>query len=112
MPGESAVIERVFETIKTRASADPATSYVAALHAKGRNEIAGKVGEESTETVIAAISGGHDDVVHESADLLFHLMVLWSDCGVAPDEVFAELARREGTSGLDEKASRLGGGAT
>ncbi len=112
MPGESTVIERVFATIKTRASADPATSYVAALHAKGRGEIARKVGEESTEVVIAAISGGHADVVHESADLLFHLMVLWSDCGVAPTEVLAELVRREGTSGLDEKASRSDGGAS
>ena len=112
MPGDSAVLERVFATIEARASADPATSYVAGLRAKGRGKIAGKVGEESTETVIAAISGGHDDVVHESADLLFHLMVLWSDCGVAPGEVFAELARREGTGGLEEKASRPAGGAS
>jgi phosphoribosyl-ATP pyrophosphohydrolase len=107
MPGDSEILNRVFATVKIRASADPATSYVAALYAKGRGEIARKVGEESTEVVIAAISGGHADVVDESADLLFHLMVLWSDCGVEPTEVLAELARREGTSGLDEKAGRF-----
>jgi phosphoribosyl-ATP pyrophosphohydrolase len=106
MSGQATVIERVFETIQNRAGGDPKTSYVAGLRAKGRGAITAKIGEESTEVVIAALSAGHDEVVHESADLLFHLMVLWSDCGVTPDQVFAELARREGTSGLEEKAAR------
>ena len=110
MAGDSAVLERVFATIQARAGADPAKSYVAGLLAKGRSEIAGKVAEEFSETVIAAITGGHDQVVHESADSLFHLMVLWADCGVGPGEVYAELARHEGTSGLVEKASRPAAG--
>ena len=76
------------------------------MRAKGRGAITAKIGEESTEVVIAAISAGDREVIHESADLLFHMMVLWSDCGITPDDVFDELSRRESTSGLDEKASR------
>jgi phosphoribosyl-ATP pyrophosphohydrolase len=79
---------------------------VARLRAKGRGAITAKIGEESTEVVIAALSAGDREVIHESADLLFHMMVLWSDCGITPDQVLDELARREGISGLDEKASR------
>ena len=106
MPGQSSVIERVFETIQSRAEGDPKTSYVAGLRAKGRGAITAKVAEESDELIAAARASVDSEVVHESADLLFHMMVLWSDCDVTPDQVFAELARREGTSGLDEKAAR------
>ena len=106
MSGDPTVIERVFATIQDRAGGDPKTSYVAGLRAKGRGAITAKIGEESTEVVIAALSAGNAQVIHESADLLFHLMVLWSDCGITPGEVFDELSRREGTSGLDEKANR------
>ena len=106
MSGQATVIERVFETIESRAGGDPKSSYVAGLRARGRAAITAKVEEESGELIAAARGSLDSEVVHESADLLFHMMVLWSDCGVTPDQVFAELARREGTSGLEEKAAR------
>jgi phosphoribosyl-ATP pyrophosphohydrolase len=106
MSALATVIERVFSTIQDRAGGDPKSSYVAGLRAKGRGAITAKIGEESTEVVIAALSAGDNEVIHESADLLFHMMVLWSDCGITPDDVFNELSRREGISGLNEKAAR------
>lgn len=96
----------LYATILARRAADPATSYVAALTAKGRAKIAQKVGEEAVETVIAATAADKPALIAESADLLFHLLVLWADAGVTPDDVAAELQRREGVSGLDEKAAR------
>ena len=99
-------LAKLYATIKDRKNADPGTSYVASLFAKGRSKIAQKVGEEATETVIAASGGKPQEVVRESADLLFHLMVLWADCGIAPEDVLGELKRREGMSGLEEKMSR------
>ncbi len=99
-------LERLEATIAARASASPETSYVAKLNAKGLHTIAQKVGEEAVETVIASLDGSADDLVGESADLLFHLMVLLQAKGVAFDQVLAELDRREGFSGLAEKASR------
>lgn len=105
-PGDAAVIERLYTVIRGRRGADPEQSYVARLYAKGRLKIAQKVGEEGVETALAAAAGTKADVVGESADLLFMLLVLWSECGVRPADVFAELARREGRSGIDEKKSR------
>ena len=93
-------------TIAQRRSADPATSYVAKLNARGIGKIAQKVGEEATETVIAALSGDRAELVGEAADLLFHLLVLLNAKDVPLADVLAELDRREGLSGLAEKAAR------
>ena len=93
-------------TIRQRLTADPETSYVAKLAGKGRAKIAQKLGEEATETVIAALGDDKAALTGEAADLMFHLTVLLAHAGVSLDDVRAELARREGTSGIDEKASR------
>jgi phosphoribosyl-ATP pyrophosphohydrolase len=100
------VLERLFDVIQSRRGGDPGTSYTARLLAEGKPKIAKKLGEEATETVIAATAGTPGEVARESADLLYHLLVLWAAVGVSPAEVWAELARREGTSGLAEKAAR------
>jgi phosphoribosyl-ATP pyrophosphohydrolase len=92
--------------IRERRIGDPALSYVAKLSQAGTAKIAQKVGEEATEAVIAAMQGDPAKLTSEAADLIFHLLVLLSDGGVALEDVFAELERREGTSGLAEKASR------
>jgi phosphoribosyl-ATP pyrophosphohydrolase len=102
----SAVLERLFAVIESRRGADAETSYTARLFADGKEHIARKLGEEAVETVTAALTRGPEGVVPESADLLYHLLVLWAETGVRPEEVWAELASREGVSGLDEKASR------
>lgn len=99
-------LERLEQTIAARRSASPDASYVARLNAKGVPKIAQKLGEEATEAVIAAVSGSNEELVGESADLLFHLLVLLQARGVSLDHVMAELERREGLSGLEEKASR------
>lgn len=99
-------LTRLENTICERLSADPDTSYVARLNAGGVGKIAQKVGEEATETVIAALSGSDEELVGEAADLLFHLTVLLQAKGIALSAVMTELDRREGVSGLDEKASR------
>ncbi|WP_379922382.1 phosphoribosyl-ATP diphosphatase [Erythrobacter sp. R86502] len=99
-------LSRLEATIAQRLTASPDTSYVAKLHARGVTKIAQKVGEEATETVIAALAGDADELVGEAADLLFHLMVLLAEKGVALDTVLTELDRREGLSGLAEKAAR------
>jgi len=99
-------LSRLAATIAARRSADPETSWVAKLHARGVPVIARKLGEEAVETVVAALSGSREDLVGESADVLFHLLVLLDAKGVSLDEVYAELERREGTSGIAEKASR------
>jgi len=99
-------LKRLEATIGERMNASPDASYVAKLNAQGVGKIAQKVGEEATETVIAAVSGSNEELVSESADLLFHLLVLLKAKGVGLDDVAAELDRREGLSGLDEKASR------
>ncbi|HWK35548.1 phosphoribosyl-ATP diphosphatase [Sphingomonas sp.] len=93
-------------TIRERLTADPASSYVAKLAHRGRAKIAQKLGEEAVETVIAAMTGDRAELTGEAADLMFHLIVLLADAGVSLDDVRAELARREGVSGLDEKAAR------
>jgi phosphoribosyl-ATP pyrophosphohydrolase len=93
-------------TIRERRVTDPALSYVAKLFSKGREKIAQKVGEEATETVIAALSGDPKQLVGEAADLIFHLLILLEEGGVSIEQVYAELAAREGVSGIAEKASR------
>jgi phosphoribosyl-ATP pyrophosphohydrolase len=99
-------LDRLHAALAVRAGGDPAASYTAKLVASGRERIARKLGEEAVETVIEAVAGNRDGVVRESADLLYHLLVLWIAAGVDPQEVWAELARREGTSGLEEKRNR------
>ena len=101
-----ATLHQLEQTIARRRSADPSQSYVAKLTSRGRAKIAQKVGEEAVETVIAALSGDTADTIGESADLLFHLFVLLADCGISLDSVLDELERREGLSGLAEKAAR------
>lgn len=93
-------------TIRERRGADPTASYVAKLFAAGRPKIAQKLGEEAVEAVIAAMQGDRGGVIGEAADLLFHLAVLLADLDIPLDDVLAELERREGTSGLAEKAAR------
>ena len=100
------ILQRLYDTIAARKTADPGSSYTAKLLQQGRTTIAKKMGEEAVETAIAAVANDSDAVVAESADLLDHLLVLWADCGVEPEEVWKKLAAREGTSGLVEKASR------
>ena len=99
-------LDRLEQTIRARRSADPSSSYVAKLTAKGRAKIAQKLGEEAVETVIAAMADDGGEVVKEGADLLFHLTVLLADMGLSLDDICAELDRREGVSGLTEKAAR------
>lgn len=99
-------LTRLEQTVAARLAADPDTSYVARLHARGLPVIARKLGEEAVETVIAALSGSREELVGETADMLFHLTVLLAEKGVPLAEVMAELDRREGVSGLVEKASR------
>ena len=106
------IIDRLFAVIESRRGGDTDKSYVAGLFVKGSAKIAEKVGEEAVETVIAAVhlaadrDGDKSPLIGESADLLFHLMVLWADAGLTPDDILAELARREGLSGIDEKNQR------
>jgi phosphoribosyl-ATP pyrophosphohydrolase len=101
--------QRVTATIKSRKGADASDSYVAKLFAKGQDAILKKIGEESTELVMAAKDGQKDKIVYEATDLLFHTMVLLAHHGLSLDDVQTELARREGLSGLAEKAARKEG---
>ena len=103
---DSDVLQRLYDVIEARKGDDPKESYTARLFADGLPKIAQKLGEEAVETVIAGAAGDAPATVRESADLLYHLLVLWAAAGIAPDEVWAELSRREGTSGLAEKAAR------
>ncbi|MFN4090186.1 MAG: phosphoribosyl-ATP diphosphatase [Alphaproteobacteria bacterium] len=93
---DSAVLERLSEVIRARRGADPASSRTARLFAAGTAKIAQKVGEEAVETVIEALRDDRERLVAESADLLYHLLVLWADRDIAPAEIWRELARREG----------------
>jgi len=99
-------LERLWQVIDSRRGADPATSYTAKLLGRGRAKAAQKFGEEAVEAVIEAARHDNAALIGESADLLYHLFVLWAACGIEPSEIAAELARREGTSGLDEKRNR------
>lgn len=101
-----ATLHTLEQTIRQRRTADPSTSYVAKLTARGRGTMAQKVGEEAVETVIAAMTGDRTGAIGESADLLFHLIVLLADLDISLDDVMDELDRREGVSGITEKAAR------
>ena len=99
-------IDRLFEVIASRKGADANVSYTAKLLAKGRLHCAKKLGEEAVETALAAVAQDRKALANESADLLYHLLVLWAACDLDPADVYAALAAREGRSGLDEKAAR------
>ena len=99
-------LQRLEQVIAERRGASPDSSYVAKLNAKGIEAMAQKVGEEAVEAVIASMSGSREELVGESADLIFHLLVLLQSRRIKLSEVLEELERREGTSGLEEKASR------
>ena len=99
-------LDKLNQTIGTRANESAETSYTASLLAKGTEKCAQKLGEEAVELVIGAVTRNHDEIVSESADLLYHWLVLLKSCGVTPDEVYAKLAARQNISGLEEKASR------
>lgn len=103
---EAPILDRLYATVRARKDADPETSYTAKLFHRGRAKIAQKVGEEVVETVIEAMRGDPAKIASESADLLYHLLVLWADAGVQPEDVWSILEERVGTSGLDEKKSR------
>ncbi len=101
-------LARLWTTIEARRGAGPETSYTAKLLAAGPAGVARKLGEESLEAVIEAVKGDSAALTRESADLLYHLLVLWAAAGLTPEAVAAELARREGTSGIEEKRGRKG----
>jgi len=100
------ILQRLSEILEERKGADPDSSYVAKLYGKGLDAILKKIGEEATETVMAAKDGEPDKIVYEVADLWFHTLVLLAQQGLGPDAVLAELDRRFGLSGLEEKAQR------
>ena len=102
------ILDRLFSVILSRRGDDPEESYVAHQFQSGTSRIAQKVGEEAIETVLAALGNDKNELISESADLLFHLMVLWADKGLAPSDIYAELIRREGVSGLDAKKAGKG----
>ena len=105
--GQSAsVLDRLWSVVMSRRTANPAVSHSARLLSRGTAKVAQKFGEESVECLIEAVAGNRDAVVAESADVLYHLIVLWVACGIRPDEVWDELKRREGISGIAEKAAR------
>lgn len=107
---DGSILDRLFATIASRRGADPGVSYTAKLFSEGRGRIAQKLGEEAVETVIAAVTqekgSGGSGLAAESADLLYHLLVLWADAGIAPAEIWAALESRVGVSGIAEKAAR------
>ncbi|NWG86358.1 MAG: phosphoribosyl-ATP diphosphatase [Hydrogenophilaceae bacterium] len=105
----SDILDRLAQTLEARKQADPQSSYVAKLYAKGLDAILKKVAEEAAETIMAAKDGERDKIIYETADLWFHSLVLLAQQGIRPDEVLAELARREGLSGIVEKNSRKEG---
>ncbi|RKZ48994.1 MAG: phosphoribosyl-ATP diphosphatase [Gammaproteobacteria bacterium] len=100
------VLSELAETLESRKNAAPDSSYVASLYDKGLDEILKKIGEEATEVVIAAKSGEKTAIIHETADLWFHTLVMLAQQGLSPDDILSELGRRFGMSGLEEKASR------
>jgi phosphoribosyl-ATP pyrophosphohydrolase len=107
---DATVLDRLFRALEGRKDADPATSYTAQLLQSGAERVAQKLGEEALETALAGAAGRRESVIGESADLLYHLLVLWVSSGVEPAEVWAELQRREGTSGITAKARHIVGG--
>mgnify|MGYP002525063959 CR=1 FL=1 len=104
----SDILEQLADVLDQRKQESAENSYVASLYAQGLDTILKKIGEEATETVIAAKNGDHEQIIYETADLWFHCMVLLADQGLRPEQVLAELQRRFGLSGLEEKAQRQG----
>jgi phosphoribosyl-ATP pyrophosphohydrolase len=102
----ASVLDRLWSVVMSRRTADPAVSHSARLLSRGTAKVAQKFGEESVECLIEAVAGNRDAVVAESADVLYHLIVLWVACGIRPEDVWEELKRREGISGIAEKAAR------
>ncbi len=108
-PGPEApglILDRLYKIIESRRGGDPTVSHTAKLFQKGTRKIAQKVGEEAVETVIEAVRGKRDRLIGESADLMYHLLVLWADAKIQPGEIWEELAKREGVSGIAEKRAR------
>jgi phosphoribosyl-ATP pyrophosphohydrolase len=105
-PLDYEVLDRLHALISARRKADPRRSHSARLLARGTAKVAQKLGEESFECLIEAIAGNRDKLIGEAADVLYHLVVLWVDQGIRPEQVWEELRRREGVGGHDEKASR------
>ncbi len=106
-PGpDGSILDRLWATVLSRRGADPDVSHSARLLARGTAKVAQKLGEEAVEAVIEAARGNRPALIGESADVLYHLMVVWVDAGIRPDEVWAELERREALSGIAEKAAR------
>ncbi len=101
------ILQKLTETLEARKQASPESSYVAKLFSKGEDAILKKIGEEATEVILASKAGDKTDLVYETADLWFHCMVLLAQHGLSTEDVLNELARREGVSGLAEKAGRL-----
>ena len=99
-------LDRLWQVIQSRRGSDPQTSYTARLFSRGRAKIAQKLGEEAIEAVIEGVGNNRAALAGESADLLYHLLVLWAAAGISPADVAAELTRREGTSGIAEKRAR------
>jgi phosphoribosyl-ATP pyrophosphohydrolase len=99
-------LHRLWQVIESRRGADPASSYTAKLLSRGKAKVAQKFGEEAVEAVIEGVRGDRAALIGESADVLYHLMVMWAATGITPDDVAAELTRREGISGLSEKKAR------
>ena len=106
MSTDERIISELFRVVESRKTADPETSYTARLFAKGVHKIAQKLGEEAVETTVAAVAESNERLVCESADLIYHLLVLWAAKGVAPVAVWTELDRRFGTSGVAAKEAR------
>lgn len=102
----SDILNRLADMLESRKQADPQSSYVAKLYAKGMDSILKKVGEEAAETIIAAKGADPQKIIYETADLWFHTLVMLAHAGLRPEDVLNELARREGLSGLEEKAAR------
>jgi phosphoribosyl-ATP pyrophosphohydrolase len=103
---DARVLDRLWATVLSRKDADPNQSHSARLLSRGTEKVAQKFGEEAVECVIEAVAGKTTALIGESADVLYHLLVLWVDAGLRPEQIWAELARREGMSGIAEKAAR------
>ena len=99
-------LDKLFATVAARKGMDSKSSYTASLFGKGTAKIAQKIGEEAVELAIAAVKKDREEVISESADLLYHMAVLWADAGIDPSDIYNRLAAREGQSGLTEKAAR------
>ena len=106
LPSDPSVIDRLWTVVLSRRDAHPATSHSARLLSRGVAKVAQKFGEEAVEAVIEAVMGNRDALIGESADVLYHLLVLWVAAEISPEDVWAELRRREGVSGIAEKAAR------